>query len=206
MKKTFKHAILALAILCTGGMTTSCDSDTLMQLATAIIGNLFNTGETYTYTGQATSQSMTGSITTMTWTAINKTTANPTGAYAFSNVPVSLQCGTTATLSLPAYEEGNVKVNAVTIYGLSLKYDENQNMTNLEIGENSTIDGSMEYGGKTYEAANLYIENIKTIDKATATSGNLEVDMTIYFKSADETECTKAVNFTYTGVADTAAE
>ena len=43
MKKVFKSAMLVLAMLTTGLVTTSCDSETLQQ----IIGMLFNTGQTY---------------------------------------------------------------------------------------------------------------------------------------------------------------
>jgi hypothetical protein len=44
MKKLFKSALLVLALLGAGTVTTSCDSETLQQ----IIGLLFNTGQTYT--------------------------------------------------------------------------------------------------------------------------------------------------------------
>ena len=103
MKRTFKTALIALSILCMGGGTTRCDEETVAQLIT-IIGNLFNTGETYTYTGNATSQTLNGSKTTDGWrgTYINATDENPTGAYNFSGMQVSLNCSTTGTLTIPA--------------------------------------------------------------------------------------------------------
>lgn len=105
MKKLFKSALLVLALLGAGTVTTSCDSETLQQ----IIGLLFNTGQTYTYQGTATSESLTGSSTQ--WHNVNQSKNTQ-----LSNMTVQLQSGTTGTLTLAPYTDGAVTVQQITIY------------------------------------------------------------------------------------------
>lgn len=66
--------------------------------------------------------------------------------------------------------------------------------TALSIADNSSIDGTIVYNNKTYTAAALYI------GKAQATSGDLALEMTIYFKeNQNDEDFSMAINFTYNG-------
>ncbi|MBQ7571898.1 MAG: hypothetical protein IJT19_06635 [Bacteroidaceae bacterium] len=191
MKKVFKSAMLVLAMLTTGLVTTSCDSETLQQ----IIGMLFNTGQTYTYSGSATSQSLTGSYNSGEWHYVNQNHDTQ-----LTNMTVQLQSSTTGTLTLAPYTDGAVTVQQITIYNLAMTAAADQSYTSLSIGENSTIDGTIQYNGVTYTAANLYIE------KAQATSGNISLKMTLYFQAANTDDYQMAINLTYTGAAVTTAQ
>lgn len=183
MKKLFKSALLVLALLGAGTVTTSCDSETLQQ----IIGLLFNTGQTYTYHGTATSESLTGSSTQ--WHNVNQSKNTQ-----LSNMTVQLQSGTTGTLTLAPYTDGAVTVQQITIYNLAMTAASDNSYTALSIADNSSIDGTIVYNNKTYTAAALYI------GKAQATSGNLALEMTIYFKeNQNDEDFSMAINFTYNG-------
>ena len=56
MKRIFKSIALCLAIAGAGLTTVSCDSDTITQILNEVLGNLVNTGQTYTYMGSASIQ------------------------------------------------------------------------------------------------------------------------------------------------------
>ena len=211
MKKTFTRVIMALGILCSGAVVTSCDEDTITQIIN-IIGNLINTGQTYTYTGTATSQSLTGSADNKEWVYINATKSNPEGIYEFQNMEVSLNSSKTGTgtLTIPAYQEGNVTTSLITISGLSMAVSSDQSNTKLSIGEESRIEGSLTYNGKNYTAANLSIAEAQSTNgdqkiEGTATSAALQLEMTIYFQGEEDgDDYSKAINFTYVGKAETA--
>lgn len=194
MKKTFKYVMVALAMLSAGTVITSCEGED--NFLSQIINLLFNTGETYTYQGKATSQILQGStVEGQGWRGkyINETNSNPTGISTISSMQVSLECGQTAKLTLPAYTDGKGQTSTITIYNLAMTASNDQTYTNLSIGDNSTIDGTITVDGQTYTAANLYIEN------ATATSGQFAFTGTIYFANADNTDYAIAINFTYAG-------
>lgn len=184
MKKLFKSALLVLALLGAGTVTTSCDSETLQQ----IIGLLFNTGQTYTYQGTATSQALTGSYSSGEWHYINENKNTQ-----LTSMTAQLQSSTTGTLTLAPYTDGAVTVNQITIYNLTMTAAADQSYTALSIGDNSTIDGTIVYNGTTYTAANLYIE------KAQATSAGLVLSMTLYFQAANTDDYQMAINLTYNG-------
>ena len=188
MKKLFKSALLVLALLGAGTVTTSCDSETLQQ----IIGLLFNTGQTYTYQGTATSQALTGSYSSGEWHYINENKNTQ-----LTSMTAQMQSSTTGTLTLAPYTDGAVTVNQITIYNLTMTAAADQSYTALSIGDNSTIDGTIVYNGTTYTAANLYIE------KAQATSAGLVLSMTLYFQAANTDDYQMAINLTYTGQATT---
>ena len=194
MKKTFKCVMIALAMLSAGTVITSCESDD--NFLSQIINMLFNTGETYTYQGTATSQILQGSTTEdQGWRGnyINATNNNPTGISTISSMQTSLECGQTAKLTIPAYTDGKATTSTITIYNLVMTASTDNSYTNLSIGDNSTIDGTITVDRQTYTAANLYIE------KATATSGQLAFTGTIYFANADNTDYAIAINFSYAG-------
>lgn len=188
MKKTFKYVMVALAMLSAGTVITSCEGED--NFLTQIINLLFNTGETYTYQGKATSLSLDGSTTEQGWV----------GNYINGNQPssrslqVSLKAGNTAEVAIPAFTDGKVTVNAITIYNLAMTASSDNSYTILDLGENSSIDGSIIYDGVTYSAANLHIYS------AQVTSAAISLDMDIFFQgSNDGTDYSKCVKFTYTG-------
>lgn len=196
MKKILRRTAVAMAILCMGGMTTSCENDTISQF----FNNLFGNSQTYTFTGNATSQTCTGSMTNGNWRYVNASDNNPEGMFSFSGMTVEVSTSQTATLAIQPYTEGDVEVSQITICGLDMKASEDQSYTILEIGEGSYFgEGcTLTYGGETYEPATLYI------GKAQATPTAITLEMTIYFRGKNDGEdCSKAVNFTYIGQAET---
>ena len=168
----------------------------LASSGTPTIDLIFNTFETYTYQGKATSQILQGStVEGQGWRGnyINATNSNPTGISTISSMQASLECGQTAKLTLPAYTDGKGRTSPITIYNLVTTASNDLSYTNLSIGDNSTIDGTITVDGQTYTAANLYIE------KAAATTLQLSFAGTIYFANADNTDYNIAINFSYAG-------
>lgn len=182
MKKTFKLVVIALTVLATGCVMTSCEE----------IANFFDPGTTYTYTGAGSSQSLTGSYASNDWRRINErdTTISP--------MQIILKSTTSeATLTIPAYNDGKVSLGIITIGGLTQTTNEEGTLTTLGIDmSKTTIDGSIVIGSSTYELANLYFE------KATANTSEINLDMTLYFSNSDTDgdDYSKAINFTFKGV------
>ena len=149
-------------------------------------GDLFNTGQTYTYSGSATSQSLTGSYTSGEWRY-----ANESQTTKLTNMTVQLQSSTMAHLTLAPYTDGVVTVNQISISSLEMTVASG-GYTVLSIGDRSTIDGCITYNGVTYTAANLYIE------KALVTSIAISLEMTIYFQDSNKPDDYQmAINLTY---------
>lgn len=156
-------------------------------VAVSFQDNIF--GTTHKYNGDATSESLTGSAASGTWSSIK-------GPTRFTSVPITLSCDNLhATLTLPAYIDGHVTVpNGLTLYDLDItKSSDNSNMV-FSVGEDTRVEGYIIYQGCSYTGGNLYLS------AAMATSSALYIEMTIYFKiSADGEDYSKAINFTYTG-------
>ena len=186
MKKAFTKVLIALTILCTGTISTSCDSETIGQLL-PLITSLLNTGETYLYTGQGNSQSLTGSYAQGRWTALNSS------PYNYSTMQVQLVCKETGTLTIQAFNEGDVAVSEITLSELSLTPNDDETYTILDLTENSCISGDMTVNGVTYTACSIYPETLA------ATPEEIALKMTVYFQAEGEEDYTKAVNFTFTG-------
>lgn len=189
MKKVFKLAFVALATLSLGSMMTSCDEENGII---SIIKNLLNPGESYTYTGTAASQSLTGSYDKEEWYRINDKDSQ------FSNMQVTLKSTQTdATITIPAFTDGKVSVSATTIGGLTQTLNEEKTLTTLGIDmSTTTINGTITVDGTTYTIRNLYFE------KAAATTTSLELAITLYYGTDSEGDnYSKAINFTYTGTA-----
>ena len=190
MKKVFRTIALGLTIVGAGLTTASCDSDTIQQILTEVLGNLLNTGQTYTYSGAASIQCLEGPSTDQL-SEVAKGTAT---------LQVNLKSSTTGTLTIQGFTikdtkgTGTAIMTNVTLNNLAMSTDSQQTQTTLSIGDNSSFgqNDSFTYNGKTYPAANLYIE------KATATSESINLKMTIWFG-----EMTDAVNLEYTGKAVT---
>lgn len=195
MRKTFKSVIIAISIVCMGGVVTSCGDDNdggLFGGIINIIQNLFNTGESYTYTGVGTAYTMTGSSETAQWQLVNAETTS------FNNAQTVLTIGNnTGTLTLPNLTDGKVTFKDVVIYNLALN-NEDASKTRFDFGENTSIDGSIVIDGTTYSAANLYIEQEKTY----VTTTNIALEFSIYFDDNEDGDYSKVVNFTYEGVAE----
>lgn len=179
MKKIIFRMCLCMAILCTGFSVSSCDEDSPWL---NFIKNLIGTNATYTYSGNASYDCMEGTYNPMNYKRI--------GQFTDSNQQVTLTTtanDSQATLVLPAVSSGDISLTAITISALDMTNE--TSATSLSVGENSYIDGRITYKGKTYEASNLYIT------KASATSGVITLEMTIYFGE----EMTEAVNYKYSG-------
>lgn len=193
MKKNVKYLFLAIALLCSGCVLTSCEGDD--NIISQIINGIFNPGQTYYYQGTATSLALDGSTTEQGWM----------GDYINSNQPsshsmqVTLKASNTAEVHIPAYTDGKVTVNPITIYNLTMTANSDNTYTELGIGEGSSINGSIVYNGITYNTVNLYITSSRV------TADDIALDMTIYFLGDNEgNDPSKAINFTYTGKGITA--
>ncbi|MGN1255664.1 MAG: hypothetical protein ACI4UA_00695 [Bacteroidaceae bacterium] len=179
MKKIIFRMCLCMAILCIGFSVSSCDEDSPWL---NFIKNLIGTNATYTYSGNASYDCMEGTYNPMNYKRIGQFTA--------SNQQVTLTTtanDSQATLVLPAVSSGDISLTAITISALDMTNE--TSATSLSVGENSYIDGRITYKGKTYEASNPYIT------KASATSGVITLEMTVYFGE----EMTEAVNYKYSG-------
>lgn len=185
MKKVFKNMMIALSFLSMGMVTTSCEEGGILS---QLLPNLFGQTEIYNYEGSATSECLTGAASTMQWNYIN----TPTSVKITAPVRLTVKNSLT-TLELPSYIDGKVTVNNVTLYDLAMAASNDQSHTVLSVGESSSIDGSIQIGAATYNAGTVYIT------KAQATPESLILDMTIYFAAQNETDYTKAVNFSYNG-------
>jgi len=172
--------------------TSNTTASALGTVLSGLLGNLAGSNKTYNFTGTATSQSLYGSYASSSWSFANSNKTN-----TLNNMAVTLKAGNTATITIPAYTDGKVKYSAINIYNLAMTANSSQSTTTLTISDNSTIDGTVTYNGATYSAANLYITS------ATATSGGLNLEMTVYFKKTDGTDYCNAVNITYKGAAVT---
>ncbi|MGN0234241.1 MAG: hypothetical protein ACI4B5_07475 [Bacteroidaceae bacterium] len=179
MKKIIFRLCFCVAILCTGFSVSSCDESSPWL---DFIKNLIGTNATYTYSGDASYECLEGTYSPMSYTSI--------GEFTVSSQQVTLTTtanDSQATLVLPAVTSGDITLTAVTLSALDMTNE--TNATKLSVGENSYIDGKITYKGKSYDASNLYIAN------ASATSGVVTLEMTIYYGD----EMTEAVNYRYSG-------
>lgn len=197
MRKVFKSMMIALSFLSMGMVTTSCEEGGILS---QILGNLFDSGQTYNYTGKASSQTMSGSTIGQNWcytSFVNSTQSNPDGIYYFTDVPVSITCSETATIKIPSYIEGDVQTSEILLGSLVMTPNSSETYTMLSVGEDGfSHSGNMTYEGKEYGIESLYIDE----DNTRATSTTLELDLIIYFKNNAETDITKAIRFKYSGV------
>lgn len=188
MKKTLFRMCLCLAILGTGITLSSCDENSTWL---NIIKNLLGTNSTYTYTGDGSYECLEGTYNPMNYNRVGEFTV--TSQY----VQLTTTSSTTdmATIVLPAASSSGVSLSAITLSNLPMTSD--NTATTLAVGDNSYIDGTFTYNGHTYTAANLYIS------KASATSGVITLEMTIYFGTANASgeysDYTEAVNYKFTG-------
>ncbi len=183
MRKTLRNIALALAIMGTTTITTSCDSNTIAQLF-PLISSLFNTGETYTFTGTAQSRLYTGSYRTDKWEEIN--------GYEYE-LTTMLEC---------ANELGNLTIQAMSTQGisqisvtnLSLTPNSDQTYTVMAPTQNSEITGTLTIENVTYTAIDC---KFKT---AAATPNDMALEMTVYFQGSNESgDISKKLELVFTG-------
>lgn len=190
MKKFFKRISLVLLMGTLGMSVTSCDSD-VVTLISQLIGGIFNQGETYTYQGksQATAMIYVG----------DQEKQNSTKETTFTNQTVQIvarqgQNGNVADLTLPDFTWKQVQVSGLKLYNLDLTTA--NNISTLAINtENSTIDGTFTYGGKSYTAC--YAE----IAKVQVTQTAILIEMKAQF--ADENNNYMQIEFKFQGSANT---
>lgn len=184
MKKITKHLVLALAILCMGGITTSCDSDTIAQ----IISQFFNTGETYTFSGTAASRLYTGSYKTAKWDEMN--------AYEYG-LTTMLECANDlGTLTIQAMSTQGISQIAIT--NLTLTPNADQTYTVLANSQTSQISGSVTIDNVTYTAAAWELVT------AAATPSEMALELIVYFQgTGDSSDYSKKLLLTFTGATAT---
>ena len=190
MKKFFKRISLVLLMGTLGMSVTSCDSD-VVTLISQLIGGIFNQGETYTYQGNS-------EATAMIYVG-DPENQNSTKETDFTNQTVQIvarqgQNGNVADLTLPDFTWEQIKVSGLKLYNLDLTTA--NNISTLAINtENSSIDGTFTYGGKTYTAC--YAE----IAKVQVTQTAIYIEMKAQF--VDENENYMQIVFKFQGSANT---
>ena len=190
MKKFFKRISLVLLMGTLGMSVTSCDSD-VVTLISQLIGGIFNQGETYTYQGNS-------KATAMIYVG-DPENQNSTKETDFTNQTVQIvarqgQNGNVADLTLPDFTWEQVLVSGLKLYNLDLTTA--NNISTLAINtENSSIDGTFSYGGKTYTAC--YAE----IAKVQVTQTAIYIEMKAQF--ADENNNYMQIEFKFQGSANT---
>ena len=190
MKKFFKRISLVLLMGTLGMSVTSCDSD-VVTLISQLIGGIFNQGETYTYQGNSKAEAMIY--------VGDQEKQNSTKETDFSNQTVQIvarqgQNGNVADLTLPDFTWEQIQVSGLKLYNLDLTTA--NNISTLAINtENSSIDGTFSYGGKTYTA--FYAE----IAKVQVTQTAIYIEMKAQF--ADENENYMQIVFKFEGSANT---
>ena len=190
MKKFFKRISLVLLMGTLGMSVTSCDSD-VVTLISQLIGGIFNQGETYTYQGSSKAEAMIY--------VGDPENQNSTKETDFTNQNVQIvarqgQNGNVADLTLPDFTWEQIKVSGLKLYNLDLTTA--NNISTLAINtENSSIDGTFSYGGKTYTA--FYAE----IAKVQVTQTAIYIEMKAQF--VDENENYMQIVFKFQGSANT---
>ena len=190
MKKFFKRISLVLLMGTLGMSVTSCDSD-VVTLISQLIGGIFNQGETYTYQGNSKAEAMIY--------VGDQEKQNSTKETDFTNQTVQIvarqgQSGNVADLTLPDFTWEQIKVSGLKLYNLDLTTA--NNISTLAINtENSSIDGTFSYGGKTYTACYAEIAKVQVTQMA------IYIDMVAQF--VDENNNYMQIEFKFEGSANT---
>lgn len=149
-----KHFLKALAIVMLGASSftlTSCDEDTLGSLINVITNLIGQQGETYTYETNGTVQ----------WGALASTGGykwETTGRALTATIPVTVN-GQTANITIPGFSTDGVVMTDVSLYYLPMT--NTGSYTTLDLGDNSTIDGSITVGNTQLAASNVYMYDIR---------------------------------------------
>lgn len=188
MRKIFRKAILSLCILSMGLVNVSCDSETITELITILITNLVGQqGTTYTFTGSGTAQEL---------------IMQSDGQYQYGNATPSKFNGTfsvtvnntVANMTVPGMTVNGATMSAINFYNLSMAATSNN--TTLDVGDNTSAEGSLTVNGTTYNVTSVYIETEKEELRTTVTNQKLNIPiMSIYFGNKGEF----AMNLTFAG-------
>ena len=189
MRKIFFRMCLCLAILGTGITVSSCDENSTWL---NIIKNLLGTNTTYTYSGNGSYQCLAEPNSTG---AYAKTLANFTTQGSQVALTTTSVNETEATVVLPAVSSNGVTMSAVTLSGLYMQ--SNGNTTTLSVpADGISGEGTFTSENQTYSLSNLYVTS------ASATSGVITMEMTLYFGTANSQGAYPvAVNVKYSGQA-----
>lgn len=187
--KCIKTSVLVLLTAFMPLTFTSCGENTdWREIASIILNNLLGQqGVTYNFTGKGTMQVLqnTGGANGF---------VNATERLAFQGtLPLTVN-NSAATLQIPSMTLGNYQMSNITFSNLVLRAVTNGNVTeytSVEVGDNTTADGSITVNGTSYPVTNLYMET-----KATNTTLTITI-MSIYFGQDNEF----AVNVVFTGTA-----
>ena len=188
MRKIFRKAILSLCILSMGLVNVSCDSETITELITILITNLVGQqGTTYTFTGSGTAQEL---------------IMQSDGQYQYGNATPSKFNGTfsvtvnntVANMTVPGMTVNGATMSAINFYNLNMAATSNN--TTLDVGDNTSAEGSLTVNGTTYNVTSVYIETEKEELRTTVTNQKLNIPiMSIYFGNKGEF----AMNLTFAG-------
>ena len=190
MNKFFKRISLVLLMGPPGMSVTSCDSD-VVTLISQLIRSIFNQGETYTYQGNSKAEAMIY--------VGDQEKQNSTKETDFTNQTVQIvarqgQNGNVADLTLPDFTWEQIQVSGLKLYNLDLTTA--NNISTLAINtENSSIDGTFSYGGKTYTACYAEIAKVQVTQMA------IYIDMVAQF--VDENNNYMQIEFKFEGSANT---
>ena len=188
MRKIFRKAILSLCILSMGLVNVSCDSETITELITILITNLVGQqGTTYTFTGSGTAQEL---------------IMQSDGQYQYGNATPSKFNGTfsvtvnntVANMTVPGMTVNGATMSAINFYNLNMAATSNN--TTLDVGDNTSAEGSLTVNGTTYNVTSVYIETEKEELRTTVTNQKLNIPiMSIYFGDNGKF----AMNLTFAG-------
>lgn len=186
MKKIITRALLACLALGAGLTATSCDEDTL----SALLGGLFNQGETYSYTGGE-------KVTVMSdydGTSYNNALINGAEIAAKSVTFKATQVGNTVSgeLALPALTStgGDVQLNITAATFARLLCTTVGDKTQIATTTETTADGTITVDGHPYAITNLYIDPASYV-----TQTDIHLTLSIFYGENNE----YAVNVEYTG-------
>lgn len=187
--KCIKTTVLVLLTAFMPLAFTSCGENTdWREIASLILNNLLGQqGVTYNFIG-------TGTMQVLQNTSGANGFVNATEKLAFQGtLPLTVN-NSTATLQLPSMTLGKYQMSNVTFSNLVLRAVTNGNVTeytSIEVGDNTTADGTITVDGNSYPVSNLYLQAKATNTTLTITA------MSIYFGQNDE----YAVNVVFTGTA-----
>lgn len=183
MKKFFTKVMVALCLMGGSMSFSSCDSDVVSEIVGALLPELIGdiwggSGQTNNYVGNFSEQLLVKN-------GEGYAAATETEAYEGTTLAASVNKKNQVSLTIPGHTNASetFTISDITISNLDL--DESGS---LEVGDNSSISGSIKVGSKTYEASDAYI-------KCTITSSNLTVStISIYFGDDEY-----ALNVTFSG-------
>lgn len=203
MKKFFKKAFVVLGIMGMGLGTASCGAEEIigaivenggLTILQQLLGNIFNKGgQPNTYQGTYSLQHLVSDGKDGYTASSEKLTFDNTMCQA------TLGANNAVKITLPGTDGiGEAEMTQIDIYNLQFAKAENGNeLTSVvELSDNSSIDGSLKIGDKTYAASNLYL-------KCNITESSFVIsEASIYFGENED----QVINVTFNGTIYTPQE